>query len=96
MTEPWELGRKAMIGSLAITHVFAGALVLAVLNGRESSIIGDMFASCMAGIFAILATLVGGKAAQTMIAARSAPMTETVKSETVRTLAAEKGESEAI
>jgi len=59
--KPWTLGRRAMIGSLVVLHVWGSALVWAVLNGREAVVIGDMFAAVCFGIFGTLATLVGGK-----------------------------------
>lgn len=50
--------------SCGIMHVFALMLVAAVLLGRESSIIGDMFSGTLAAIAANLAIISGNKALQ--------------------------------
>ena len=59
--ESWTLGRWAMIGSLIVAHIWGTLLVLAVLRGSETSVIGDMFASVGFMIFSTLGILVGGK-----------------------------------
>lgn len=59
--KPWTLGRRAMVGSLVVLHIWGSALIIAVMRGREAVVIGDMFSAVCFGIFGTLATLVGGK-----------------------------------
>lgn len=58
----WLLGRYALVGSLCIAHLWGSVLLLAVLRGRDSPIISQMFDSIGWLIFTTLAVLVGGKA----------------------------------
>ena len=60
--QPWTIGRKSLIGSLVIAHVWGTVLVIAVLRGRESLVIAQMFEAIGFMIFSTLAVLVGGKA----------------------------------
>lgn len=59
---PWRIGRFAMIGSLVMAHIWGTMLIVAVMKGREMSVIGDMFATVGFMIFSTLGVLVGGKA----------------------------------
>lgn len=59
---PWRIGRMAMIGSLVMAHIWGTMLVVAVMKGKDISIIGDMFATVGFMIFSTLGVLVGGKA----------------------------------
>jgi hypothetical protein len=61
MGKKWILGRSAMIGTLVLGGVWGSIMVLAVLFGREASVIGDMFAGVVAMIVTTLGVLVGGK-----------------------------------
>ncbi len=62
---PWNLGRRALVFTLAVFIVWGTLLVVAVLNGRSANVIGDMFAGICWGLIGNLAVLVGGKAAKT-------------------------------
>ena len=62
MDKGWILGRRALIYSLVIAHLWGTLLVVAVLRGSQNSIIGDMFATVGFMIFSTLGVLVGGKA----------------------------------
>lgn len=57
----WQLGRRAMIGTLILGAAWGSIMVLAVLFGREASVIGDMFAGVVAMMVTTLGVLVGGK-----------------------------------
>lgn len=61
-SEPWTLGRRAMIGSLIVAHIWGTLLVMAVMGGKTDSVIGDMFSTVGFMIFSVLGVLVGGKA----------------------------------
>lgn len=58
----WWLGRYALLGSLCMAHLWGSVLLLAVLRGRDSPVIAQMFDSIGWLIFTTLAVLVGGKA----------------------------------
>lgn len=58
----WKMGRYAMGGSLLFAHVWGTMLVYAVMQGRESLVIGSMFEAVGFMIFSTLAVMVGGKA----------------------------------
>lgn len=60
--QPWSLGRKAMVGSLLVAHLWGTLLIISVLRGNNASVIGDMFSSVGFMIFSTLGVLVGGKA----------------------------------
>lgn len=60
--EAWILGRRVMIVSLVIAHLWGTMLIVAVMKGRESLVIGSMFEAVAFMIFSILAVMVGGKA----------------------------------
>lgn len=63
MTQGWTVGRRAMIGSLVVAHIWGFMLVWAVaFDGRESLVISGMFEAVGFMIFSTLAVLVGGKA----------------------------------
>lgn len=63
MTQGWTVGRRAMIGSLVIAHIWGTLLVYAVVfKGRDSLIVSSMFEAVGFMIFSTLAVLVGGKA----------------------------------
>ena len=57
----WSLGRKAMIGSLIIAHIWGTLLIVAVLQGRDTAVIGSIFDAVAFSIFTTLGILVGGK-----------------------------------
>lgn len=57
----WLLGRKAMVGSLIVAHAWGTLLIISVLLGKTTSIIGDMFSTVGFMIFSTLGVLVGGK-----------------------------------
>jgi len=61
MQKKWILGRAAMVGTLILGGVWGSIMVLAVLFGREASVIGDMFAGVVALMVTTLGVLVGGK-----------------------------------
>jgi hypothetical protein len=58
----WTVGRRAMIGSLVMAHVWGSLLIVAVFMGKESDVIGRMFEGVGFMIFTTLGVLVGGKA----------------------------------
>lgn len=60
--DAWVLGRRAMNGSLIVAHIWGTMLIIAVMKGRESLVIGSMFEAVAFMIFSILAVMVGGKA----------------------------------
>lgn len=63
MTQGWTIGRRAMIGSLVIAHIWGSMLVYSVTFGdRDSLIISGMFEAVGFMIFSTLGILVGGKA----------------------------------
>lgn len=53
------MGHKAMMVSLVILHLWGTILMGAVLLGRESMVIGNMFDSCLYAILANLLVLAG-------------------------------------
>lgn len=60
--EAWVLGRRAMVSSLIVSHVWGTILIIAVLQGHEGGVISTMFEAVCWQIFATMAVLVGGKA----------------------------------
>ena len=60
--QSWMLGRRALVWSLVAAHLWGTVLIIAVLRGREGSVVGTMFDAVCFLIFSTLAVLVGGKA----------------------------------
>jgi hypothetical protein len=61
MDKPWTLGRIALAGSLLIGWVWGTMLIVAMMNGRESLVLSDVFSSVCLLIFSVLGVLTGGK-----------------------------------
>lgn len=54
-------GRRGLMVSLFIQHVWASMLIMAVINGNNSLLIQEMFNAVLLGIWANLAVIVGDK-----------------------------------
>lgn len=66
-----------MIWSVIVLHVWGTALVFAVVTGKDSDIIADMFAAITMGIAANLAVIAGDKGLMEFVQGRNVPRQET-------------------
>lgn len=61
-TDNKALAHKSMVVSLVIAHIWGSILMWAVFEGRESTVIGNMFDTVAFMIFSTLLVLLGDKA----------------------------------
>lgn len=61
MKGPWKFGQQAMMVSLVFNHVWGTMLIFAVMNGKDSLVVANMFEAVGFSIGWILMVLVAGK-----------------------------------
>lgn len=71
-----------MIWSVVALHVWGTALVFAVVMGKDSDIIADMFSAITLGIAANLAVIAGDKGLMEFVQGRNIPREETTVTKT--------------
>lgn len=78
-------GRKLLLYSVVILHVWGSILVWAVYNGKDGDVIADMFHAIGLSIVACLGVLSGEKGLLRFIELRSEPRQETTLTKTTVT-----------
>ena len=76
-----QRGRKAMIWSVIVLHLWGTALIFAVVVGKDSPIIADMFSAITMGIAANLAVIAGDKGLMEFVKVRNLPRQESITKE---------------